>query len=53
VAYVAVDNATDLLPVAPADWTPWNPQAALALALVAFGGLRFVPWSSAPSCSAT
>jgi len=43
VAYVVVDNATDLLPVAPADWTPWNPQAALALALVAFGGLRFVP----------
>ena len=42
VAYVAVDTATDLLPVAPTDWTPWNPQAALALTLVAFGGPRFV-----------
>jgi signal transduction histidine kinase len=42
-AYVAVDAATDIFAVAPTQWTPWNPQAALALTLIATGGLRFLP----------
>jgi len=43
VAYVAVDAATDIFPATPTGWTPWNPQAALALTLIAIAGLRFVP----------
>jgi len=43
VAYLALDAATDIFPVAPTGWTPWNPQAALALTLIATAGLRFAP----------
>jgi signal transduction histidine kinase len=43
IAFLAVDAATDVFPVAPTGWTPWNPQAALALTLIATAGLRFVP----------
>jgi signal transduction histidine kinase len=43
VAYMALDAGTDFFPVAPTQWTPWNPQAALALTLIAIGGLRYVP----------
>jgi signal transduction histidine kinase len=43
VAYLALDAGTDVFAVAPTRWTPWNPQAALALTLVAIGGLRFMP----------
>ena len=42
-AYLLVDAATDIFAIAPMQWTPWNPQAALALTLVAVGGLRFLP----------
>jgi signal transduction histidine kinase len=41
--YLALDAGTDVFAVAPSRWTPWNPQAALALALIATGGLRFAP----------
>lgn len=41
--YLAFDAGTDLFAVAPSRWTPWNPQAALALTLIATGGLRFAP----------
>jgi signal transduction histidine kinase len=43
VAYLALDAGTAVFPVAPTKWTPWNPQAALALTLIAVAGLRFVP----------
>jgi len=41
--YLAVDAGTALFAVAPTQWTPWNPQAALALTLVATAGLRSIP----------
>jgi len=41
--YVAVDAATAVFAVEPTRWTPWNPQAALALTLIATAGLRFSP----------
>lgn len=43
IAYVVVDAATDVFAVAPTGSTPWNPQAALALTLIATAGLRFFP----------
>lgn len=43
VLYLAVDKGTAVFAVAPTQWTPWNPQAALALTLVATAGLRFTP----------
>lgn len=43
VAYLTIDAGTDVFAVAPTQWTPWNPQAALALTLIATGGLRFAP----------
>jgi signal transduction histidine kinase len=43
VAYMAFDAGTDFFPVAPTQWTPWNPQAALALTMIALGGLRYTP----------
>ncbi|MBK9245839.1 MAG: hypothetical protein IPM30_13545 [Burkholderiales bacterium] len=43
ILYLAVDAATAVFAVAPTKWTPWNPQAALALALIATAGLRFAP----------
>lgn len=43
VAYVAVDAATYIFPALPIRSTPWNPQAALAVTLIATGGLRFAP----------
>jgi len=43
VAYVAVDAATNIFAGPPSRSTPWNPQAALALALIATRGLRFAP----------
>jgi signal transduction histidine kinase len=43
VAYVAVDAATNVFTGTSMRSTPWNPQAALALALIATRGLRFVP----------
>jgi len=42
-AYLAIDAGTDVFAIGPARSTPWNPQAALALTLVAVGGLRFAP----------
>lgn len=41
--YLAVDAGTATFAVEPTQWTPWNPQAALALTLIATAGLRFVP----------
>ena len=41
--YLAVDAGTAVFAVAPTQWTPWNPQAALALALIATAGVRFTP----------
>ncbi len=43
VAYVAVDAATNIFPEPLMRSTPWNPQAALALTLIATCGLRFAP----------
>ncbi len=43
IAYVAVDYATYIFPALPVRSTPWNPQAALALTLIAVRGLRMVP----------
>lgn len=41
--YVALDAATYMLPSAPFAATPWNPHPALAVALVAVGGLAYAP----------
>jgi two-component system sensor kinase FixL len=41
--YLAVDAGTGVFAVQPTQWTPWNPQAALALTLIAITGLRFAP----------
>jgi signal transduction histidine kinase len=41
--YLAVDAGTALFAVEPTQWTPWNPQAALALTLIATAGVRFTP----------
>jgi signal transduction histidine kinase len=41
--YLAVDAGTAVFAVGPTQWTPWNPQAALALALIATAGVRFAP----------
>jgi signal transduction histidine kinase len=41
VAYLLVDAGTNVFAVEPMQWTPWNPQAALALSLIASRGLRF------------
>ena len=43
LAYLALDAGTALFAVEPTKWTPWNPQAALAVTLVASAGLRFFP----------
>jgi len=43
IAYLAIDAGTDVFAIGPARSTPWNPQAALALTLVAVGGLRCAP----------
>jgi len=43
VLYLAVDAGTAVFAVEPTQWTPWNPQAALALTLIATAGLRFTP----------
>lgn len=43
LAYVALDWLTYLHPVRPFAATPWNPQAALAVAIVALAGMRFAP----------
>ena len=41
--YLGVDAGTAVFAVEPTKWTPWNPQAALALTLVATAGVRFAP----------
>jgi len=41
--YLAVDAGTAVFAVEPTQWTPWNPQAALALTLIAIAGVRFTP----------
>lgn len=43
IAYVAVDAATNVFTEPSMRATPWNPQASLALALIATRGLRFAP----------
>ncbi len=43
VVYLAVDAGTAVFAVKPTQWTPWNPQAALALTLIATAGVRFTP----------
>lgn len=43
IAYLALDAGTALFAVEPTKWTPWNPQAALAVTLIASAGLRFFP----------
>jgi len=43
VVYLAVDAGTAVFAVEPTQWTPWNPQAALALTLIATAGVRFTP----------
>lgn len=43
VAYVLVDAATYTFPSLTRAPAPWNPQAALAVVLIALGGLRFAP----------
>lgn len=41
--YVAVDALTYVFPSEPFAATPWNPQPALALALILIGGAVFAP----------
>lgn len=41
--YVAVDAVTYVFPSEPFAATPWNPQPALALALIVLGGAAFAP----------
>ncbi len=41
--YVAVDALTYVFPSEPFAATPWNPQPALALALIVIGGAAFAP----------
>ncbi len=41
--YVAVDALTYVFPSEPFAATPWNPQPALALALILIGGAAFAP----------
>jgi len=41
--YIALDWASYIDPVGPFNITPWNPQAALALAWMLLGGLQHVP----------
>lgn len=41
--YVAVDAVTYVFPSEPFAATPWNPQPALALALIVIGGAAFAP----------
>lgn len=41
--YVAVDAVTYIFPSEPFAATPWNPQPALALALIVLGGAAFAP----------
>ena len=41
--YVAVDTVTYIFPSEPFAATPWNPQPALALALIVLGGAVFAP----------
>lgn len=41
--YVAVDTVTYIFPSEPFAATPWNPQPALALALIVLGGAAFAP----------
>jgi signal transduction histidine kinase len=43
VCYVALDWASYIDPLGPFYITPWNPQPALALAWMLFGGLRHLP----------
>ncbi len=43
VLYVAVDALTYVFPSEPFAATPWNPQPALALALILIGGAAFAP----------
>ena len=41
--YVALDWASYIDPLGPFYITPWNPQPALALAWMLFGGLQHLP----------
>jgi signal transduction histidine kinase len=41
--YIALDWASYIDPVGPFNITPWNPQAALAIAWVMLGGLAHAP----------
>src|SRR5688572_25420704 len=42
-AYVALDWLSFIHPLQQYGITPWNPQAALAIALLALGGQRWLP----------
>ena len=43
-AYVLLDWASFIYPLAPFGITPWNPQTGLSFALVLLCGRRFLPW---------
>ena len=43
-AYVLLDWASFIYPLAPFGITPWNPQTGLSFGLVLLCGRRFLPW---------
>ena len=44
VAYVLLDRVSFIHPLQEFNITPWNPQPALAIALIARFGYRWVAW---------
>lgn len=43
LAYVSLDWLSYIRPLQQSSITPWNPQPAVAIALIAFGGQRWLP----------
>jgi signal transduction histidine kinase len=44
LAYLLLDQISFIYPLQELNITPWDPQAALAVALVYFRGRRWMPW---------
>jgi len=43
-AYLLLDQISFIYPLQELNITPWDPQAALAVALIYFRGRRWMPW---------